>query len=166
MIVLRLIHIGAGVFWAGSAFTIVGFILPAAARAGAAGGQYMLRLLQLRFSQVVVGAATLNVLAGLLLYWRDSGGLQLAWITTPTGLVETVGALAALVSWIIAGAMTAPAAVRLVRLGTEVERGGKPPSPEQGRQIGALQVRLGQAARANAALLAVAVLCMAIMRYV
>ncbi len=166
MIVLRLVHILAGVFWAGAAFATVGFILPAARRAGPAGGQYILRLLQMRFSQTVVGAGTLNVLAGLLLYWRDSGGLQLAWITTPTGLVETTGALAALASLVVGGAITVPAAVRLERIGGEVERGGKPPTPEQGGQIGGLQARLGQAAQANALLLAVAVLCMAIMRYV
>src|SRR5436190_689631 len=100
MIVLRLIHILTGVFWAGAAFILVQFILPAATAAGPAGGQFMQRLLQTNFSRIVLAAGTLNVLAGLVMYWRDSGGLQLVWITTPTGLTLTLGGLAALIALI------------------------------------------------------------------
>src|SRR5712692_6940335 len=160
IIVLRLSHVVAGVFWAGSAFMFVSFILPTASAAGPAGAPFMQRLLQSNFTRVVLIAGTLNVLAGLLMYWRDSGGLQAAWITTPTGLTLTLGGLAGLFALIYAGAVTAPAAAQLARLGREIQAGGNPPAPEQQAQSGALQAKMAQAARLNAGLLAVAVIAM------
>jgi hypothetical protein len=165
IIVLRLIHIVAGVFWAGSAFMFVSFILPTASAAGPAAAPFMQRLLQSNFTRVVLIAGTLNVLAGLLMYWQDSGGLQAAWITTPTGLTLTLGGLFGIGALIFAGAVTAPGAAKLARLGREIQAGGKLPTPEQMAQIGSMQAKLAQEARLNAALLGITVIAMAIARY-
>jgi len=166
IVVVRLIHIVAGVFWAGSAFMVVGYILPTAGKAGPAGGEFMRHLIQSSFTRVILTAALLNVLAGLLMYWRDSAGLQLVWITTPTGLTFTVGGLAGLSGLVTAGAVIGPAAARLERLGHEVQAGGKPPTPEQMAQLDALQVKMVQAMRVLAVLLGIAVVAMATARYI
>ncbi len=44
--------------------------------------------------------AALTILSGAALYWRDSGGLQVSWITTPTGLGFSMGALAGIATFI------------------------------------------------------------------
>lgn len=40
-----------------------------------------------------------GVVAGALLYFRDSSGLDLSWITRPTGVVFTLGGIAGLAAW-------------------------------------------------------------------
>ena len=45
MILLRLIHIVAGVFWAGTMMTIAWFLLPAAQALGQPGGAFMQQLM-------------------------------------------------------------------------------------------------------------------------
>ena len=166
IILLRLVHIVAGVFWVGSGFMVVGYILPAAGKAGPAGGEFMQHLLQSSFTRVILTAASLNVLAGLLMYWRDSAGLQLVWITTPTGLTFTVGGLAGLSGLVIAGAVVGPAAARLGRLSHEVQAGGKAPTPEQAVQLDTLQMKMVHAMRVLAVLLGIAVVAMATARYI
>ena len=166
MIVMRLIHIVTGVFWVGGSFVMLSHIVPAADAAGPAGGQFMQRLMQRGLTRAILGAGVFNVLAGVLLYLRDSAGLQLSWITSPVGLTFTVGALAALAALIYGGAVTAPAGTRMGRLGQEIQAGGKPPTPEQMAQIGSLQAAMVQGARINVALLAIALIAMAIARYV
>jgi hypothetical protein len=44
--------------------------------------------------------AALTILSGAGLYWRASGGLQAAWITSPSGLAFTIGGLAAIASFV------------------------------------------------------------------
>src|SRR5438477_5415866 len=147
LIVLRLIHIVTGVFWAGGSFVMLSHIVPAAEASGPAGGQFMQRLMQRGLSRALLGAGVFNVLAGILLYLRVSGGLQLDWITSPVGLTFTIGALAALAALIYGGAVTAPAGSRMARLGQEIQTGGKPPTPEQMSQIGTFQNAMVQGAR-------------------
>src|SRR5438874_1607809 len=121
MIVLRLIHILTGVFWVGGSFMLMSYVVPAANAAGPAGGQFMQRFMQGNAQRAILSAGGLNVLAGVLLYLRDSAGLQLSWITSPVGLTFTVGALAAIAALIYGGAVTAPAGARMGRLGQEMQ---------------------------------------------
>ena len=46
----------------------------------------------------VVAAST--ILSGAALYWRDSNGLVVGWITSPSGLAFTVGGLAAIAAFV------------------------------------------------------------------
>jgi hypothetical protein len=45
--------------------------------------------------------AALTILSGTALYWRNSNGLDSAWITSPPGLAFTIGGLAAIVAMAI-----------------------------------------------------------------
>lgn len=80
MIVMRFIHIVAGVFWVGAAFVVVRFILPTASAAGPAGGQFMQQLLRSGFTRAVIGAGVLNVPRGLgdvlARFWRIAARLD------------------------------------------------------------------------------------------
>ena len=165
LIVLRIFHIVAGVFWAGGAFALVGFISPAATQAGPAGGKFMQRLtLGTRWIMTVSAAAGVSVLTGVLLYWRASGGLRPEWITTGTGIAFTVGGLAALIALFV-GVQVAGNSRKLAELGQRIEAAGGPPSPQDASQLAALQARLQTLGTVTATLLVITLLTMASARY-
>jgi hypothetical protein len=100
VIVLRILHIFGAVFWAGTTFLFTGYVGPAVMAAGPEGNRFMQALLnQTRFLRVIAAASGLTALSGLLLYWRASGGLRPAWISTGTGLGFTIGGLAGLMAF-------------------------------------------------------------------
>ena len=163
---VRVIHIFAGVFWAGAAIAMAAFITPAVQLAGPAGGTFMQKLAQhTRFSFFMNQAALLSALSGLVLFWIFSGGLQLAWITTGHGLGLTVGSIAGLVEFFMGLMVMRPTAERMGALGKEIQAGGGPPSTAQIAEMGALQKKLAEGGMCGAVLLAIAVFGMAVARY-
>jgi uncharacterized membrane protein len=163
LMLLRIVHIIGGVFWAGSAFMLVQFVAPAVTLAGPEGGKFMQRLvLGTRLSVVTGTAAGLTVLTGLLLYWRASGGLRGEWISTGTGVMFTIGGLAGLIA-LFTGAATSANSRKLAELGQGLQG---PPSPEQAAEIARLQNRLSNLGAATAILLLAALIAMATAQYV
>src|SRR5439155_5402704 len=72
MLVFRLIHIAAGVTWAGSVFLLVVFVQPTAAAIAPAGGPFMTELLgKRRLVDRIIGMGSVTVVGGLFLYWHD-----------------------------------------------------------------------------------------------
>jgi hypothetical protein len=166
MVVLRIVHILAGVFWVGAAFTVILFIQPTAKEVGPAAGPFMSHLAgKKRLVDFVLGAAGLTVLAGLLMYWRVSGGLDPDWIGSTYGITLTVGALCAIAALAVAGSVVRPGIMATLAIGREVAASGGPPSPEQAAQLQALQRRGHTAGRVIVPLLIVAVAAMASARY-
>lgn len=166
IVLLRLVHIGAGVFWAGGAFLVAGFLEPAVRGAGPEGGRFMQRLVQQhRLPMYLLAAGALAILSGVVLYWRMSGGLQPAYVTSPVGLTFALGGLAAILAFVLASIESAPVAARLGAAAGAMQAAGGPPTPEQLAELGGLQARLTRALRLTAGLLAVAVIAMAIARY-
>jgi len=165
-IVLRLLHILAGVFWVGAIWMIAGFVMPTAEASAPDGPKFMQRLFQGRLPMVISAAAGTNILAGLLLYWKDSGGLRLDWITTRAGLTFTIGGLAAIVAFVLGIVVNKAAADRLGELGKAIQAAGKPPTPEQVVEMKLLQAKLSMGTKWAAALLTLALIAMAVARYV
>jgi len=158
LIVLRLLHVVVGAFWVGSVLFVAIFLGPSVRAAGPAGGEVMRRLMERRFSQVIVLAAAVTVLSGFRLYWRMSSGFDPVWIGTRMGLSYTVGAIAALIAFGIGLTVTLPAA-RRIGVVMQTMQG---PTPE----LAALSKRMGTGARWAATFLAIAVSLMAVARYV
>ena len=97
LLVLRLVHIVAGALWAGAAIFYFFFVEPTVQGLGPARPKFMQDLVTKRRYPVFMNVTSgLTILAGLLLFWFASGGLQLSWITSGPGLGFTVGSLAAL----------------------------------------------------------------------
>lgn len=166
VIVLRIVHILAGVFWVGSAALFFFFIEPTANALGPNAGPFMSQLTVKRKMPVVITAAAgLTVVAGILLYWRDSGGLDLDWIGSATGLTFTIGAVAAIAAFAGGLVFIKPAVDRMGAIGAEVERSGGPPSESQIAEIQSIQHKLREVGRADMVLLTIAVVAMAIARY-
>jgi hypothetical protein len=166
LIVLRIIHIVAGVFWVGAALVGTFFLGPAARYSGPEGFKFIQTLMgRARFQASIGAAATLTILAGFLLYARDSAGFQLDWILSGVGLGFTVGALAALASFLEGAFVIGPTGRKFGELSAAIQSQGGAPSPDQQAEIERLNARMNSAGLANTVLLLVALLAMATARY-
>lgn len=166
MIVLRLVHILAGVFWVGATLLVAGFLFPTLRSVGPEGGRFMQQLMQRRRLPVYLAASTaLTLLSGLVMYGRIVAATNGAWASSRPGLVFGLGGLTAILAAILGGVVAAPLGRRLAKLGQNVQAVAGPPSAEQSAELGRLQARLGLTMRAVATLLAIAVTAMAIARY-
>jgi hypothetical protein len=96
LMLLRIIHIGSGVLWVGAAFTFTLFVAPSSeVLAPPDRKQFLDEIVgRRRFSSTIFVFSTLTIVAGAMLYWRDSNGLDPGWITSPSGLGSTTGAAA------------------------------------------------------------------------
>jgi len=162
VVVLRLIHIVSGVFWAGAAFFNVLLLEPAINDSGAEGQKTMGALMRLGMVMVLTVAGVLTILSGLALYGRDSGGFQVSWIASPQGIVFTIGALAGIIGGALGGSMVGGSGRRLGELGAAVAQSGGKPTGEQAAQMTALKNRMHLGGQLNAGLLLIAVMAMAI----
>lgn len=166
-IVLRLIHIAAGVFWVGATFAFFLFMRPSAKAIGPDGeGAFMDQLMRVRnFPRAMSIATGLTVAAGALLYWRASGGLNDAWLTSGTGIGFSIGALAAIVSFLVGPIVLGPTVDKLGKIGGRLKEERRPPTAEEGATLMALDERLTRIGAIDLVLLGVAVFFMAISRY-
>ena len=168
MVVLRLVHITAGVLWVGSVFLFVIFVQPSAAAIAPAGAPFMAELLgKRRLVDRIIAIGATAVVAGLLMYWKDWHDYASFsdWIGSRFGLALTIGALSAIWALGIGIFGTRPNVERLLVLGREVAASGAPPTREVAAEIGAIQGRLRTLARVGLGLLIVAVLLMSTARY-
>jgi hypothetical protein len=165
ILILRMLHIVSGAFWVGSIVLAVLFIEPTAKAFGATGERFLAHaLFRMRLLPILVVAATVAIGAGAAMYWIDSGGLRVEWITTPTGLGFTAGALAALAAYAIALIVLKPQFDRLATLldkppASEVEA----PSPHGRPEIDEARVRRWSLIQVS--LLVFAIAAMATARY-
>ncbi len=168
MVLFRLLHIVAGVFWVGSVFIFVMFLQPSAEAIAPAGAPFLAELLGKRgLVDRIIALGVITVLAGLVLYWTDWHNYPsfADWFDTHFGLALTIGGLCAIAALSIAVFVTRPGVRRMLALGRQAAEAGGPPSPEILAEIGAIQHRLKVFARIGFAFLLVAVLLMSTGRY-
>ena len=166
LIALRLAHVVAGAAWVGGAFVMILLVTRTARLRGADGDLFMSTLLtEGKAARYFELAAVTTVVAGALLYWRASDGLQLAWITSPTGLAFSVGALAAIISLAWGGLMVGPAGKRAKAIQDEIAASGGASSASQRSELDGIKAKLGRFAMVDLVLLGVAVVMMATARY-
>lgn len=135
LLVLRILHIGAGVFWVGSTLILVMTIIPALKETGSSGQKFIDYLItKKRFGTESAGAGGMAGIAGLLLYWHDSQGLTSAWMQGDAGIGFAVGGVLGLIAFIF-GILTDR---RLKAMAGLREQFGDTPSEEQTSQIQAL----------------------------
>jgi uncharacterized membrane protein len=160
LMLLRVIHIGAGIFWVGGVVVVGVFVMPAARATGASGQQMLMDImLKRKLATYLPIAAMLTTLAGLTLFWRNeslSGGV---WAQSSMGKGMSFGAAAAILAAIAGMAIAAPSAKKLARSGAP---GTEPLTPQQ---LESLQRRAALGSQAAMVLLIVATLAMAVSRY-
>lgn len=167
VIVLRLAHIFAGVFWAGTSLLFMAVIVPVARSMGPDGMRFFGRITSSeRYLKVIAAAAGITVLAGLLLYLRHTGANPGAFMSSGFGAVITIGSVAGIAAFVVGIAVLAPTSRRAGALMHELEAAGGPPTPAQRELMQALQKRSALGSLILTLLLVVSVAAMAIARYV
>jgi hypothetical protein len=168
VLIFRLIHITAGVWWAGSVFLFVVFVQPSARAIAPAGAPFMMELLGKRkVADRLLQLGGVTILAGLVLYWIDWHDMASLgdFVTSGRGLGITIGAVSAIVAAGIGATATRPTAERFLALAREAGASGGPPPPETAQQMQQLQSKLTMLAKVNLGFVTIAVLCMATARY-
>jgi uncharacterized membrane protein len=167
LVVLRVLHIGAGIFWVGSAFLFFFFVEPSTRVLSPDPRQGFLAELmgRRRAPAYIFYASLVTVLAGLALYWRASAGLQPEWITSPNGIGFTIGGLGALASFFIGALVIVPTIRNLGMLGAQIAAEQRPPTESEAGTLERFERRLAIAGRWDLVGLSIAVLFMAIARY-
>lgn len=159
---LRIVHIGAGVFWVGGTLMMTFFIAPTVGALGEAGPKFVAHLVRnLKFTTRMSIAAGLTALAGLWLYWIDSNGFQSAWMSSGVGTGFGIGSGFGAIGFAF-GILIGRTTNALVQLGGQIQ--GKP-TPEQVVQLQSLQSRQKMYSKITATALILSLLFMAIARY-
>jgi uncharacterized membrane protein len=167
IILLRLLHILGGVFWAGTAIFTAAFLIPSIRALGPGGGAVMQQIAQVRkLPLYFMGAGVVTVLSGIGLYSKASGGFSNAWMHSGPGTTFGVGAVLGLIAMGVGMFVASPAAKRAGALAATIGGAGRPPSPEQMAEMQRLQARMGKASALGAVLLVLATSAMAVARYV
>ena len=134
MLILRLIHIVAGGFWAGAGILMGWVIAPAARSVGPAAGPFMQALLKRKVTLVLITAGLVTVASGLWLLairrptmsrWQD-------WALV-------IGAVSGIAAVTIGIGLQRPTSKKVQALGAEIAAGGSPPSQAQAAEMGRLQ---------------------------
>jgi uncharacterized membrane protein len=165
-LLLRLIHILAGIFWVGVAFLMAGFLIPTVRETGQAGGRFMEHLMLRRRLPVFVGIAMLlTVLSGFAMYGRLVAATNGAWAGTRPGMAYGLGGLAAVLGAVVGMGIGGAAGRRMAGVSRRIAEAGGPPSAEQQSEIERLRGRMSLGARLAAGLLFISAATMAIARY-
>lgn len=166
LLLMRIVHVFVGVFWAGALLFIAGFLFPSVRAAGPAGGAVMQQLtLARRLPLWMMGAAVLTLLSGFGLYWHNGTVSGPAWFSSGPGRVFGLGGLLALIAAVVGMAVNSPTAKRLSTLMGGMQAAGRAPSADELAEVRRLQARLGNATLVVAMLAGLATLAMAVARY-
>lgn len=166
MIILRIIHIFAGVFWVGVSIFNVRFLQPTVQATGSE-GQAVMRYLtsHTRFTVTMYTVATLSLLSGLLMYW-NLFHFRLDAISKGYGLVLTIGGIAGLIAWVIAIFFVRRTLSQMQAIGKAIQGQGGPPTPEQAAGLQEASRQMVQLGQAGVAFMIIAVLAMSIAQYI
>jgi len=161
-LVMRLFDVTLGANWVGTMTFTAFFLMPAMQEAGPDAAKVMAGLQRRRFMDVLPAIAIVNVLSGLWLYWRFTGGFDATISGSPAGIVFGAGGVIAIGAFVIGVFVMRRSVLRagaLVGRATAVSDAG-----ERSRlmaQAQALRLRGARAGRVVAILLIVTTLLMA-----
>ncbi len=165
VLLLRLIHIGAGSFWVGAVFTFFLFVQPAAVAAGPGAMSFTYQLIyHRRLPLWILGSAATTVLAGIWLLVITSNGLDPDLLFDEARLGYTVGGMAAILTFGLGALYVFPRTRTVERTIGRLIAEVRPPTPEEQQVL----ARVGRESRRAGWLvligLAVSVLAMATAR--
>jgi uncharacterized membrane protein len=167
LFLLRLLHIVVGAFWVGTVVFVAVFLVPSLRAVGPGAAPLMSHLVQARRLPIVLlASAWITLLSGAALAWHDAGPLGFRWFSVGPGRVFGIGAVLALVATLIGMVVNAPTARRIGTITGRAQTAGGPPSAEDQLELRQLQGRMTKASNVAAVLLILALMAMAVARYV
>jgi uncharacterized membrane protein len=162
VLLLRLIHIGAGAFWVGSVFTFFLFVQPAAVAVGPEATKFTYQLIHhRRLPIVILAAAITTVLAGSLLLLITSNGLDPDLLFIESRLGYTVGGVAAILTLGVGALYVFPRTRVVERTLGRVIAEARPPTPDEQQTLARAGRESRQAGWLVLAGLTIAVIAMA-----
>jgi len=162
MLILRLTHIFAGVFWVGATLTTSFYVRPTTEATGEAGQQILHHLMaKARLSTAMTAAAILTILAGYSMYWIDSNGFSSPWIHSGPGIGFAIGGAAGLLGFLF----RVLANRNMTALGKLDAENREQPTKEPPQKLVAIQKTQALLNKLNTWSLIIALLFMAIARY-
>ncbi len=167
VLLLRLVHVAAGVAWVGGAAALFLFLQPAAQALAGDGQKFMGFLMtRKRFGNYLGATAGLTILAGFLLYLRDTEGFTNQWAASAPGIGFGIGSLAGIAAFLLGMLVTSRRQERMVRLAQQaIPVTGQPPSPETQAEMARLGREMNRLMVVNFTLLSIALVLMAVSRY-
>jgi uncharacterized membrane protein len=165
LILLRVVHVVGGVFWAGAILFVVHFLEPAVREAGPDGAKVMQGLRKRRYLEVTPVVAFFTLVSGYALYWRTFDRLFPGPGASGVELALGLGGFASLVAFVIGVSLLRPSALRIGTLGAEMAQAPEERKAALQEEIGRLRGRMRVSGRVVAALLGLAILTMAVGRY-
>lgn len=166
LIILRLVHIGLGVFWVGTMVFNAFFLMPSMLEAGPDGMKVAAGLARRRFLDIMPPVAGLTILSGFWLYWKASLGFQPAYMRSSVGMTYGVGALAALIAFALGIVIMRPSMLKAAALSQAAASAAPEERVAKLAQAAALRHRGAETGKLIAVVLIVAVAAMAVGRYV
>ncbi len=164
-IVLRLVHVGLGVFWAGGVLFMNFVVGPAIAASGPEGMKVMAELNRRRYLDIMLTAGMLTILSGLDLMRRDSGGFSAAFFHSPAGIGYSTGMVFAVCAWLLGLFAVRPAIKRMGALGAQMAQASPDGKAALMAEMMQTRGRLIAFGGVGALFLLIAVLAMAVARY-
>lgn len=164
IIVLRVVHIGSAILWAGGSMFIERFVQPTADELGPPAASFIARLNGRGVALYFPFVATLTVGAGAILYWIDSDRDPFVYFTAGgSGTVFGIGGIAGLLAF-LAGPLALVHARRLAIARQEVATQG--PNAELEARVASARAMIRRAGTIGLVLLGIAAVCMATARYI
>ena len=165
LLLLRVVHVVGGVFWAGAILFVVHFLEPAVRDAGPDGAKVMQALLKRGYLEVVPTVAGLTLLSGYGLFWYLFGSLFPGPGASGAELALGLGGFASLIAFVVGVTQLRPSALRIGALGAETAGATEERQAQIKEEVGALRIRMRKSGRWVARLLGLAILSMAVGRY-
>jgi uncharacterized membrane protein len=165
VILLRLVHIFFGVFWAGGVMFMNFLVGPSLAASGPEGFRVWQELLRRRYFHIIMGAAALTILSGLDLMRRDSSNFAPGWFRSATGIGITTGMSAAIIAFLVGLFGVMPAMKQLKLIGAEMMQAVPEARAGFTARVDAARARLVAFGMVGTMFIAIAVLAMAVARY-
>jgi hypothetical protein len=166
VLLLRLIHIGAGALWVGAVYTFFLYVQPTGAALGPDGSKFMYHLIHhVRLPLVILSAAITTVLAGLWLLYITSNGLDPGRLFEVSRLGYTIGGIAAILTLGVGGLYVFPRTRTVERVLGAVLGDARPPTPDEQQTLARASRESRQAGWFVLAGLAIAVVTMSTARY-
>lgn len=165
LILLRLIHIVCTVIWTGGMIYLAAFVIPAAKAIGPDGAKFIQQLYGTNKLPVIMnGAAILSIASGILLMQKVLGGLQPVFSSTH-GLIVFIGAVLALIGFIVGLSVNLPNARRMNSIGKMLAASGTPPNIAQLQELQKLRSKSFAATNVIAILLLASLILMSVVKY-
>jgi uncharacterized membrane protein len=167
LLLLRMLHVLAGVYWAGGILLFATFVAPAIREAGPEGGKVMQALLRRRYLDVMPAVSVVTILSGVWLLWQVSAGFEPTWFAAPAAHTLLLGMVTSLIAFGVGMFGIRPTVRRIApRMQAAMQQPEGPAREAALAEVRAMQGRVQGMGTTVGVLLVVAVLTMAIWRYV